>query len=121
MIQVAVLGAKGRMGSEVVRAVEAADDLELAAGFDVGDELDLDGVDVAVDFTHPDAVMGNLRACVAAGDPVSIASATAARPAKIRMVSSPLRPEGTCGLRDAARRTNFPKLVGHLRRVLNGS
>ncbi len=67
MIQVAVLGAKGRMGSEVVRAVEAADDLELAAGFDVGDELDLDGVDVAVDFTHPDAVMGNLRACAAAG------------------------------------------------------
>lgn len=65
--RVAVLGAKGRMGSEVVRAVEAADDLELAAGFDVGDELDLDGVDVAVDFTHPDAVMGNLRACAAAG------------------------------------------------------
>ena len=67
MIQVAVLGAKGRMGSEVVRAVEAADDLELAGTFDVGDELDLAGVDVAVDFTHPDAVMANLRACAAAG------------------------------------------------------
>jgi len=67
VIQVAVLGAKGRMGSEVVRAVEAADDLELAGTFDVGDELDLAGVDVAVDFTHPDAVMANLRACAAAG------------------------------------------------------
>jgi 4-hydroxy-tetrahydrodipicolinate reductase len=55
------------MGSEVVRAVEAADDLELAGQFDVGDELALAGVDVAVDFTHPDAVMDNLRACVAAG------------------------------------------------------
>ena len=67
MMRVAVLGAKGRMGSEVVRAVEGADDLELAIALDVGDELDLAGVDVAVDFTHPDAVMDNLRACVAAG------------------------------------------------------
>ena len=67
MTRVAVLGANGRMGSEVVRAVEAADDLTLAGAFDVDDELDLSGADVAVDFTHPDAVMGNLRACVEAG------------------------------------------------------
>ena len=67
MIRVAVLGAKGRMGSEVVRAVEAADDLTLAAALDVGDNLDLSDADVAVDFTHPDAVMDNLRACVEAG------------------------------------------------------
>jgi len=66
-IHVAVLGAKGRMGSEVVRAVEEADGLEVAAAYDVGDELDLAGADVAVDFTHPSAVMGNLRACVDAG------------------------------------------------------
>lgn len=30
-LRVAVLGAKGRIGSEAVRAVEAADDLELVA------------------------------------------------------------------------------------------
>jgi len=65
--RVAVLGAKGRMGAEVVRAVEGADDLSLAAALDAGDPLDLSGADVAVDFTHPDAVMGNLRACVEAG------------------------------------------------------
>ena len=65
--RVAVLGAAGRMGSEVVRAVQAADDLELAAAYDMDDELDLSGADVAVDFTHPDSVMGNLRACIAAG------------------------------------------------------
>ena len=65
--RVAVLGARGRMGSEVVRAVEGAEDLSLAAALDVGDPLDLSGADVAVDFTHPDAVMGNLRACVDAG------------------------------------------------------
>jgi 4-hydroxy-tetrahydrodipicolinate reductase len=55
------------MGSEVVRAVDGADDLELAAALDAGDPLDLSGADVAVDFTHPDAVMANLRACVDAG------------------------------------------------------
>ncbi len=67
MIRVAVLGAKGRMGAEVVRAVQATDDLSLGAAYDVGDALDLSGVDVAVDFTHPDAVMANLRACLDAG------------------------------------------------------
>ena len=67
MIRVAVLGARGRVGSEVVRAVEAAEDLELAGAFDAGDPLDLAGADVAVDFTRPDAVMDNLRACVDAG------------------------------------------------------
>ncbi len=67
MTRVAVLGAKGRMGSEVVRAVSEAPDLELGPTYDVGDDLDLNGVDVAVDFTHPDTVMANLRACVAAG------------------------------------------------------
>ncbi len=67
MTRVVVLGARGRMGSEVVRAVEAADDLELAAALDIGDPLDLTGADVAVDFTHPDAVMDNLKACIDAG------------------------------------------------------
>ncbi|MDT7544051.1 MAG: 4-hydroxy-tetrahydrodipicolinate reductase [Actinomycetota bacterium] len=67
MTRVAVLGAAGRMGSEVVRAVEAADDLELAGAYDVGDAIELGDVDVAVDFTHPDAVMTNLRACIDAG------------------------------------------------------
>ena len=67
MTRVAVLGAQGRMGSEVVRAVQGADDLELAGAYDVGDAPDLSGADVAVDFTHPDAVMANLEACVAAG------------------------------------------------------
>ena len=67
MSEVVVLGAQGRMGAEVVRAVEAADDLALAGAFDVGDEVDLSRADVAVDFTHPDAVMDNLRRCIEAG------------------------------------------------------
>ncbi|HRL79684.1 MAG TPA: 4-hydroxy-tetrahydrodipicolinate reductase [Propioniciclava sp.] len=68
MLRVAVLGAKGRMGAEVCRAVEAADDLELAAALDAGDDLAAaSGADVVVDFTVPDAVMGNLEWCAAHG------------------------------------------------------
>ena len=68
MIKVGVLGAKGRMGSQVCRTVESAGDLELAAQVDVGDSLDLlSGADVAVDFTHPGVVMDNLRWCVGHG------------------------------------------------------
>ena len=65
MIKVGVLGAKGRMGSEVCQAVDGADDLELAAAVDVGDARDpLAGCDVVVDFTHPGAVLDNLRWCL---------------------------------------------------------
>lgn len=70
MIEVGVVGAAGRMGSEVVRAVDASDDLRLAAAVDLGDplaRLDQAGVQVAVDFTTPDAVMGTLRHCVERG------------------------------------------------------
>lgn len=61
-IRVGVLGARGKMGQEVMRTVEAAADLELVAGVDADDDPELLlGADVVVDFTHPDVVMGNLR------------------------------------------------------------
>jgi 4-hydroxy-tetrahydrodipicolinate reductase len=69
-IRVAVLGAKGRMGSQTCRAVEAAGDCELVAALDLGDQLDLlieASPEVVVDFTHPDAVMDNLCWCIAHG------------------------------------------------------
>jgi 4-hydroxy-tetrahydrodipicolinate reductase len=70
MIRVGVLGARGRMGSEVVRAVEAAKDMEVVAAIDADDPLSAladAGAQVVVDFTHPDVVMGNLEFCIAAG------------------------------------------------------
>jgi 4-hydroxy-tetrahydrodipicolinate reductase len=68
MIKVGVLGAKGRMGSQACRTVEAADDLQLSAQVDVGDPREaLVGADVVVDFTHPGAVMENLRWCISRG------------------------------------------------------
>jgi 4-hydroxy-tetrahydrodipicolinate reductase len=68
MIRVGVLGAKGRMGSQVCDTVTGAADLELDGQVDAGDPLELlDGCDVVVDFTHPGAVMSNLRWCVERG------------------------------------------------------
>jgi 4-hydroxy-tetrahydrodipicolinate reductase len=68
MIKVGVLGAKGRMGSEVCRAVEGADGMEVAATVDVGDTRDpLAACDVVVDFTHPGAVLDNLQWCLSRG------------------------------------------------------
>ena len=67
-LRVAVVGAAGRMGSEVCRAVEAAADLDLVGRFDAGDDLgDLGGAQVAVDFTVPDATVGNVLHCVERG------------------------------------------------------
>lgn len=69
-LRVAVIGAKGRIGSEAVRAVEAADDLELVAALGRGDKLDTlveTGAQVAVELTNPDSVMGNLDFCVRHG------------------------------------------------------
>ncbi|HEV2781265.1 MAG TPA: 4-hydroxy-tetrahydrodipicolinate reductase [Actinophytocola sp.] len=66
-IRVGVLGARGRMGSEVCRAVEAAADMEIVAMVDVGDwKFDIAdaGAEVVVDFTHPDVVLDNIRFCV---------------------------------------------------------
>ena len=82
-LRVAVVGAAGRMGSEVCRAVRASDDLEIVATVsprhrtadaladvtrarDVR-ELDPAQVDVAVEFTQPDAVAANVEWCLRAG------------------------------------------------------
>jgi 4-hydroxy-tetrahydrodipicolinate reductase len=68
MIKVGVLGARGRMGSQVCQAVAGAAGMGIAAEVDEGDARDtLAECDVVVDFTHPGAVMGNLRWCVGKG------------------------------------------------------
>lgn len=65
---VSVIGASGRMGSEVCRAVEAADGLELVGRFDVDDDLgNLAGADVVVEFSVPDASPANVAHCVEQG------------------------------------------------------
>jgi 4-hydroxy-tetrahydrodipicolinate reductase len=69
-MKVAVLGAKGRMGTEAVAAISDAKDLQLVAQLDLGDSLDqlvTSGAQVVVDFTHPDAVMKNLEFAITNG------------------------------------------------------
>jgi 4-hydroxy-tetrahydrodipicolinate reductase len=69
-IRVGVLGARGRMGVEVCKAVDAADDMELVAMIDQGDGLFAASdaaAEVIVDFTTPDVVMDNLHWCVDQG------------------------------------------------------
>ncbi|MGH3694467.1 MAG: 4-hydroxy-tetrahydrodipicolinate reductase [Pseudonocardiaceae bacterium] len=69
-IRVGVLGARGRVGTEVCKAVDAAADMELVAMVDAGDwmfNVADAGAEVVVDFTHPDVVMDNVRFCVDQG------------------------------------------------------
>ncbi|MDO5513491.1 MAG: 4-hydroxy-tetrahydrodipicolinate reductase, partial [Corynebacterium sp.] len=69
-IKVGVLGARGRVGSAVCEGVQAAEDLELVAQVDQGDDLQMlidAGAQVIVDFTTPGSVMDNLEFTTANG------------------------------------------------------
>ncbi len=70
MTRVAVLGAKGRMGSASVQAIEASDDLELVAQVDVDDDLGAvtaARTEVALDFTQPGVALDHVRWCIEHG------------------------------------------------------
>ncbi|MCW2737292.1 MAG: dihydrodipicolinate reductase, partial [Nocardioides sp.] len=70
VIRVGVLGARGKVGTEVCKAVEASRDTELVAAVDAGDdveELVRARAQVVVDFTHPGVVMDHLRFCIEHG------------------------------------------------------
>jgi len=88
-IRVGVLGARGRMGTEVCRTVDAADDMELVAMVDQGDWLfniaDA-GAEVVVDFTTPDTVMDHVHWCIDQGINVVVGTSgfTEARYDRIR-------------------------------------
>jgi 4-hydroxy-tetrahydrodipicolinate reductase len=71
MIRVVVSGANGRMGQTVCAAVKGTAGMELVAKADpaLGVELAdvLADADVAVDFSTPDAALGNAKACLDTG------------------------------------------------------
>ncbi len=82
-IKVGVLGARGRMGSETVRAVKAAADTEVVAEVDQGDaleELVSAGAQVVVDFTHPESVLENIKFCVDSGIHVVVGTSGLGQP-----------------------------------------
>ena len=98
-ITVAVSGALGRMGREVVAAVQAESDLLLVAEVDKGDSLAGVLANVKpvalVDFSVPEAVMGNIEAALAA-HVVPIVGTTGLSPADVAHVRDLCRRHG-CG------------------------
>lgn len=72
MINIAVCGANGKMGQEVVKAVNSADDMTLVAQIDIfngqfatiKDAKDSVKIDVLVDFTQPDSIYENALYCL---------------------------------------------------------
>lgn len=101
-ITVAVSGAKGRMGREVVDAVRAAADLTLVAEVDLGDSL-ADTLAqtkplVLIDFSVPDAVLGNIETSLAHGV-VPIVGTTG------------LSPDDVAHVRDLCRRHHLGALI----------
>lgn len=69
-MRVGVLGARGKVGTEVCRAIEASPGIDLVAEIDAGDDIDRllgQGAEAVVDFTHPDVVMDNLEFCIKHG------------------------------------------------------
>ena len=107
MINVAVSGFAGRMGSAVVDAVTAADDMQVTCGIDphgsskvfavyetVEQAVHAGGFDVLVDFTQPSVVEGNLRVALAVGIDCVVGTTGLAND-KLEELSA-LAPEGTC-------------------------
>ena len=72
MIKVAVCGSNGKMGQEVVKAVNSAEDMTLVAQIDIfngqfatiKDAKDSVKIDVLVDFTQPDSIYENALYCL---------------------------------------------------------
>lgn len=108
MIRVAVSGCAGRMGTAVVQAVGAAEDMELACGIDphgadgvdyptfptVVEALDNAQFDVLVDFTQPSVVAENLRAALPAGVDCVVGTTGLSNETLEGLVA--LAPKGTC-------------------------
>jgi 4-hydroxy-tetrahydrodipicolinate reductase len=66
-MRVAVFGARGKVGAVMADALEREGHMVIC--IDIGDPVTLDGCSAAVDFTQPDAVAGNVRACAEQGVP----------------------------------------------------
>jgi 4-hydroxy-tetrahydrodipicolinate reductase len=60
-VRVALLGYRGKVGRVLLPALEAAGHQVTPLGRD--DAIEVRGLDAAIDFTRPDAVVTNVRAC----------------------------------------------------------
>jgi 4-hydroxy-tetrahydrodipicolinate reductase len=74
-VRVALFGPGGRVGSVLAPALEEAG--HEVRGIGVGDPRDLRDLDAAIDFTRPDAVVGNVEACMDQGVPCIVGTSGA--------------------------------------------
>ncbi len=102
-LRIALLGASGRMGQALLQAIAESDDYVLAGALVrpgsqvVGEPAcdgtaftdqpvsALDGAEVAIDFTLPEAFNSNLMACLEAGVPLVIGTTGLASPQMTRL------------------------------------
>jgi 4-hydroxy-tetrahydrodipicolinate reductase len=115
MIDVLVAGAAGKMGSEVIKAVTAAEGMRVVSAVDpasegvsvsdgadgsiectsdLGSAVAQTSPDVMVDFTHPSAVEGNLDIALSAGVDCVVGTTGIAEDVLAGMAGE--APEGTC-------------------------
>ena len=96
-IRIAVAGALGRMGQEMVKAVEADTRLMLAARFHrpgvtgeglVGRDEALAAADVVIDFTTPAASAELARVCAARGGPALVIGSTGFDDAELATIAA---------------------------------
>ena len=71
MINIAVCGANGKMGQEVIKAVKNTDDMTIVAKIDINngefatikDARDSVNIDILIDFTQPKSIYENALYC----------------------------------------------------------
>jgi 4-hydroxy-tetrahydrodipicolinate reductase len=64
-MKLAFFGAEGKVGRALVPVLERAG--HEVRGFEIGDEIDVRGLEAAVDFTSPDAAQDNVRSALEQG------------------------------------------------------
>ena len=64
-MRLAFFGSEGKVGAALMPVLERAG--HTVRGIELGDEPDVSGLDVAIDFTTPDAAPGNVRAALEQG------------------------------------------------------
>ena len=86
VLHVGISGARGRMGRAVSAALDARDDVVVAARFDRGETPDLSRCDVVIDFSTPEASVELAEACAAVGGPALVIGSTGFTPAQLTAI-----------------------------------
>lgn len=74
------------MGRAVSAALDARDDVVVAARFDRGETPDLSRCDVVIDFSTPEASVELAEACAAAGGPALVIGSTGFSPEQLQAI-----------------------------------